>query len=160
MYNRRRRVAGVVERGGLENRCAFRGTEGSNPSLSASFSSISEMFPAGFGRCPWGLRFGRFSGVGFRLPEPETIALTVLSVFFVQYFSGLKIRFRFAQLRCCGEPWNASKHCTFQWQIRNGCQILLEFSLFSLLSTNSHRDEFAPGFLHREYLRKTFFGNG
>ena len=55
----------MVERGGLENRCAFRGTEGSNPSLSASFSSISEMFPAGFGRCPWGLRFGRFSGGGF-----------------------------------------------------------------------------------------------
>ena len=30
-----RRGAGVVERGGLENRCAFIGTEGSNPSLSA-----------------------------------------------------------------------------------------------------------------------------
>ena len=30
-----RRGAGVVERGGLENRCAFTGTEGSNPSLSA-----------------------------------------------------------------------------------------------------------------------------
>ena len=30
-----RRGAGVVERGGLENRCAFMGTEGSNPSLSA-----------------------------------------------------------------------------------------------------------------------------
>ena len=26
----------MVERGGLENRCAFRGTEGSNPSLSAN----------------------------------------------------------------------------------------------------------------------------
>ena len=25
----------MVERGGLENRCAFTGTEGSNPSLSA-----------------------------------------------------------------------------------------------------------------------------
>ena len=30
-----RRGAEVVERGGLENRCAFTGTEGSNPSLSA-----------------------------------------------------------------------------------------------------------------------------
>ena len=30
-----RRGAGAVERGGLENRCAFTGTEGSNPSLSA-----------------------------------------------------------------------------------------------------------------------------
>ena len=31
-----RRDAGVVERGGLENRCARERTEGSNPSLSAS----------------------------------------------------------------------------------------------------------------------------
>ena len=31
----RRRGAGVVERGGLENRCARERTEGSNPSLSA-----------------------------------------------------------------------------------------------------------------------------
>ena len=30
-----RRDAGVVERGGLENRCARKRTEGSNPSLSA-----------------------------------------------------------------------------------------------------------------------------
>gem|GEM_PF-6011321 len=30
-----RRDAGVVERGGLENRCPLTGTEGSNPSLSA-----------------------------------------------------------------------------------------------------------------------------
>ena len=30
-----RRGAGVVERGGLENRCTLAGTEGSNPSLSA-----------------------------------------------------------------------------------------------------------------------------
>ena len=30
------RDAGVVERGGLENRCARKRTEGSNPSLSAS----------------------------------------------------------------------------------------------------------------------------
>ena len=30
-----RRGAGVVERGGLENRCALTRTEGSNPSLSA-----------------------------------------------------------------------------------------------------------------------------
>ena len=28
----------MVERGGLENRCAFTGTEGSNPSLSAILS--------------------------------------------------------------------------------------------------------------------------
>ena len=31
-----RRDAGAVERGGLENRCAFTGAGGSNPSLSAS----------------------------------------------------------------------------------------------------------------------------
>src|SRR2546423_757658 len=31
-----RRGAGAVERGGLENRCAFTGTVGSNPTLSAS----------------------------------------------------------------------------------------------------------------------------
>jgi hypothetical protein len=31
-----RRGAGAVERGGLENRCALTGTEGSNPSLSAN----------------------------------------------------------------------------------------------------------------------------
>ncbi len=33
------RDAGVVERGGLENRCARERTEGSNPSLSAIFPS-------------------------------------------------------------------------------------------------------------------------
>ena len=31
-----RRGAGVVERGGLENRCTFAGTQGSNPCLSAT----------------------------------------------------------------------------------------------------------------------------
>jgi hypothetical protein len=31
-----RRGAGAVDRGGLENRCTLMGTEGSNPSLSAS----------------------------------------------------------------------------------------------------------------------------
>ena len=31
-----RRGAGVVERGGLENRCTFTGTVGSNPTLSAN----------------------------------------------------------------------------------------------------------------------------
>ncbi len=31
-----RRGAGVVERGGLENRCTLARTEGSNPSLSAN----------------------------------------------------------------------------------------------------------------------------
>ncbi len=31
-----RRGAGVVDRGGLENRCTFTGTVGSNPTLSAS----------------------------------------------------------------------------------------------------------------------------
>ena len=35
------RGAGVVERGGLENRCAGNRTEGSNPSLSASRFSLS-----------------------------------------------------------------------------------------------------------------------
>ena len=34
----RRRGARVVDRGGLENRCTCKGTEGSNPSLSASAS--------------------------------------------------------------------------------------------------------------------------
>ena len=34
------RGAGVVERGGLENRCARKRTEGSNPSLSASWSVV------------------------------------------------------------------------------------------------------------------------
>ena len=33
-----RRGARVVDRGGLENRCAFAGTVGSNPTLSAIFS--------------------------------------------------------------------------------------------------------------------------
>ena len=31
-----RRDAGVVDRGGLENRCALTGTQGSNPCLSAN----------------------------------------------------------------------------------------------------------------------------
>ena len=35
-FRHRRRGARVVDRGGLENRCAFAGTEGSNPSLSAT----------------------------------------------------------------------------------------------------------------------------
>ena len=33
-----RRGAGAVDRGGLENRCTRKGTEGSNPSLSANFA--------------------------------------------------------------------------------------------------------------------------
>ena len=37
------RDAGVVERGGLENRCARKGTEGSNPSPSAKPSGFSSM---------------------------------------------------------------------------------------------------------------------
>ena len=36
-----RRGAGAVERGGLENRCAFMGTQGSNPCLSANFQTVS-----------------------------------------------------------------------------------------------------------------------
>ena len=36
-----RRGAGVVERGGLENRCGCKLTEGSNPSLSAIFLSAT-----------------------------------------------------------------------------------------------------------------------
>ncbi len=32
-----RRDAGVVERGGLENRCALTSTQGSNPCLSATY---------------------------------------------------------------------------------------------------------------------------
>ena len=40
-----RRGAGVVERGGLENRCALTSTEGSNPSLSAThLVDISRVF--------------------------------------------------------------------------------------------------------------------
>ena len=35
----------MVERGGLENRCAFTGTEGSNPSLSASFLPLKQTRP-------------------------------------------------------------------------------------------------------------------
>ena len=35
-----RRGAGAVERGGLENRCAFMGTQGSNPCLSANFQTV------------------------------------------------------------------------------------------------------------------------
>ncbi len=31
-----RKDAGVVDRGGLENRCALAGTQGSNPCLSAT----------------------------------------------------------------------------------------------------------------------------
>jgi hypothetical protein len=35
--------AGVVERGGLENRCASDGTQGSNPCLSAIFAFVDEI---------------------------------------------------------------------------------------------------------------------
>jgi hypothetical protein len=39
-----RRGAGAVERGGLENRCpSYRGTEGSNPSLSAIYEYNIEL---------------------------------------------------------------------------------------------------------------------
>lgn len=44
MVNERWRGAGAVERGGLENRCARKRTEGSNPSLSATRpSAISQI---------------------------------------------------------------------------------------------------------------------
>jgi hypothetical protein len=39
VQTRMRRDAGVVERGGLENRCAFTSTQGSNPCLSAILES-------------------------------------------------------------------------------------------------------------------------
>jgi hypothetical protein len=39
-----RRGARVVEWGGLENRCAFAGTVGSNPTLSANYPFISASF--------------------------------------------------------------------------------------------------------------------
>ena len=42
-----RRDAGAVERGGLENRCARKRTEGSNPSLSAIYPHhLSQKIPA------------------------------------------------------------------------------------------------------------------
>ncbi len=46
--NSKRRGARVVDRGGLENRCAFTGTVGSNPTLSAS-QSVAGQGIAGFG---------------------------------------------------------------------------------------------------------------
>ena len=47
----------MVERGGLENRCAFTGTEGSNPSLSAISRRLCDVLLPGSG--------GRFAdGVG------------------------------------------------------------------------------------------------
>ena len=39
-----RKDAGVVERGGLENRCAFLGTQGSNPCLSAKGAHRAPFF--------------------------------------------------------------------------------------------------------------------
>ena len=42
------RDAGVVDRGGLENRCTLTGTQGSNPCLSAlniDYQSIIEFIP-------------------------------------------------------------------------------------------------------------------
>ena len=42
-YRKRlRKDAGVVDRDGLENRCTLTGTEGSNPSLSATLSDTSQ----------------------------------------------------------------------------------------------------------------------
>ena len=40
------RGAGVVERGGLEKRCARKGTEGSNPSHSATVKDYTAVFTA------------------------------------------------------------------------------------------------------------------
>jgi len=50
--SRTRRGAGAVDRGGLENRCTFAGTEGSNPSLSArdcSYETENAEFPVACG---------------------------------------------------------------------------------------------------------------
>ena len=44
-----RRGAGAVERGGLENRCGGNSTEGSNPSLSASFDPEARKRSRAFG---------------------------------------------------------------------------------------------------------------
>ncbi len=52
----------MVERGGLENRCAFAGTEGSNPSLSATILPSPADFPARRGIAP------SFRGLA-RVPE-------------------------------------------------------------------------------------------
>ena len=49
-----RKDAGVVDRGGLENRCTRLSTEGSNPSLSASEAKSLEAKPQGFFNAhPW-----------------------------------------------------------------------------------------------------------
>ena len=53
-----RRGAGVVERGGLENRCPFTGTQGSNPCLSAIFPWPLSANPIG-GR---GISRSRYAG--------------------------------------------------------------------------------------------------
>ena len=50
-----RRGARVAESGGLENRCTFTGTVGSNPTLSASFS----IFETTSGKLLLGNSFGR-----------------------------------------------------------------------------------------------------
>ena len=66
----RRRGAGGVERGGLENRCAFTRTEGSNPSLSAINSESRAFEPTDIvnfrlrGPCPE--RFVTLDKIGSR----------------------------------------------------------------------------------------------
>ncbi len=42
--NDQRKDAGVVDRDGLENRCTRKGTEGSNPSLSAKRLAYASLF--------------------------------------------------------------------------------------------------------------------
>lgn len=51
--NRRRKDAGVVDRDGLENRCTLTGTEGSNPSLSATLTKNQPLVKW------WGKKWGR-----------------------------------------------------------------------------------------------------
>ena len=54
-----RRGAGVVDRGGLENRCTLTGTQGSNPCLSAKAAQSAAFFVIGYDRC---LVYGRHKG--------------------------------------------------------------------------------------------------
>ncbi len=48
--------AGVVDRGGLENRCALAGTQGSNPCLSATLADYQPLANE------WGKKWGKIKG--------------------------------------------------------------------------------------------------
>ena len=85
----------MAEGAGLLNQYAGNRIEGSNPSLSASFSPTSEKIRSRFRDTAQTPLFRAVSGPATRYPEPETGTGAQFGGLSAEYLCSPKIRFRF-----------------------------------------------------------------